>query len=292
MFTPFAFVKQAAAGGGDPYPLTTAYLAATGITGSTNITALQDLEGDLSTYGLTSKVLALYPMIGGTIGTVKYNFMNPQDTDAAYRLVQSGSSPTITMNGIAGDGLDYPFPAVLINPSFNSNIPLSSIDPLSNHFITYNVTSPPGNQVAYPAESGVQPITIGSYYITLQLNSYHYGNNTTSHDNPANNSSVATFGANSTALGFYAGTRTSSTSNLMYRNKGGTKTTATNTNSVSGLSYTGGATRYLTLTTAGRAGSERRIAFYSYGTGLTESELDNYYTAVQAFQTTLGRQVT
>jgi hypothetical protein len=292
MFTPFAFVKQAASAAPvDPYPLTTAYLAATGITGSTNITALQDLEGDLDSYGLTSKVLALYPMIGGTIGTVKYNFMNPQDTDAAYRLVQSGSTPTITMNGVAGDGLDYPFPAVLINPSFNTNVPLSSIDPLSNHFITYNVTSPAANQVNFPAESGVQPVTIGSYYITMQLNSYFYGNNLTSHDNPSG-TYVASFGANSTALGFYAGTRTSTTSNLMYRNKGGSKTTATNTSSVSGLSFTGGDTRYLTITTAGRAGSERRIAFYSYGTGLTESELDNYYTAVQAFQTTLGRQVT
>ena len=42
MFTPFAFVKQA--GGGASYPLTDAFLAETGITGSANITALQNFE--------------------------------------------------------------------------------------------------------------------------------------------------------------------------------------------------------------------------------------------------------
>jgi hypothetical protein len=77
MFTPFAFVKQApTGGGGGSFPLTTAFLAATGITDATIETALEDLETGLTTYGLGSKMVALYPMVGGTSDTTKYNFMD------------------------------------------------------------------------------------------------------------------------------------------------------------------------------------------------------------------------
>jgi uncharacterized protein (DUF927 family) len=37
--------------------------------------------------------------------------------------------------------------------------------------------------------------------------------------------------------------------------------------------------------------SQRNIAFASIGDGLSDTEAGNLYTAVQAFQTTLGRQV-
>ena len=37
--------------------------------------------------------------------------------------------------------------------------------------------------------------------------------------------------------------------------------------------------------------TNHNLAFVSLGSGLTATEVANYYTAVQAFQTTLGRQV-
>jgi hypothetical protein len=37
--------------------------------------------------------------------------------------------------------------------------------------------------------------------------------------------------------------------------------------------------------------SQRNCAFASIGDGLTDTEAANFYTAVQAYQTTLGRQV-
>ena len=37
--------------------------------------------------------------------------------------------------------------------------------------------------------------------------------------------------------------------------------------------------------------STKQAAFASFGDGLTDTEAANYYTAVQAFQTTLGRNV-
>ena len=37
--------------------------------------------------------------------------------------------------------------------------------------------------------------------------------------------------------------------------------------------------------------SNRQIAFFSIGQGFTDTEADNFYTAVQAFQTSLSRQI-
>ena len=70
--------------------LTTAWIAATGETDTTIISALNTLETDLTTYGLTAKIKALYPMVGGTAAKHKFNFMDARDTDAAYRLTFNG----------------------------------------------------------------------------------------------------------------------------------------------------------------------------------------------------------
>jgi hypothetical protein len=37
--------------------------------------------------------------------------------------------------------------------------------------------------------------------------------------------------------------------------------------------------------------TQNQYAFMSIGDGLTDTQASNFYTAVQAFQTTLGRQV-
>jgi len=66
--------------------LTTAWIAATGETDLTILGALNTLESDMATYGLTAKIKALYPMVGGTAGKHSYNFMNT----AAYQLTFNG----------------------------------------------------------------------------------------------------------------------------------------------------------------------------------------------------------
>ena len=76
-------------------PFTTDFIAATGITDATIIAALTAMEesltaGGLITYGGTSLIKALYPFVGGSASTHKYNFMNPLDTDGAFRLTFSG----------------------------------------------------------------------------------------------------------------------------------------------------------------------------------------------------------
>ena len=83
--------------------LTTAWIAATGETDLTILGALNTLETDLTTYGLTSKMKALYPFVGGTAAKHKFNFMDARDLDAAFRLTFSGGW-THSSNGALPNG--------------------------------------------------------------------------------------------------------------------------------------------------------------------------------------------
>lgn len=85
-------------------PLTLAWIDETGETDTTIIDALNTLEQGLIDNSLTSKILALYPMVGGTATKHKYNFMNT----AAYQITFSGgithSSTGVLFNGTNGNG--------------------------------------------------------------------------------------------------------------------------------------------------------------------------------------------
>ncbi|MGA1049841.1 MAG: hypothetical protein ACO3UU_17700, partial [Minisyncoccia bacterium] len=65
---------------------TNAYLYSTQITDTTTQVATNTLVNDLKAAGVWTKMKAEYPMAGSTATTQKYNLVNPQDTDAAFRL--------------------------------------------------------------------------------------------------------------------------------------------------------------------------------------------------------------
>lgn len=62
-----------------------AFINVTGI-GGIEAVAINNLVNDLKTAGLWGLMFAIYPMVGGTEYTHKFNLVNPQDTDAAFRL--------------------------------------------------------------------------------------------------------------------------------------------------------------------------------------------------------------
>jgi hypothetical protein len=98
--------------------------------------------------------------------------------------------------------------------------------------------------------------------------------------------------SNANATGFYLNTRTSNTLVTIYKNSSnvGSSTTTAATNQPTGVMVLG-ATSY----NAGEGSifgySAYECAFATIGDGLTDTEAANFYTAVQRFQTTLGRQV-
>jgi hypothetical protein len=96
MFTPFSNTNQFDPNAG-------AFINATGI-GGIEAVAINNLVNQLKTEGLWSGMTAIYPMVGGTANTHKYNLINPQDTDAAYRLNFVGGW-THSSSGAKPDGI-------------------------------------------------------------------------------------------------------------------------------------------------------------------------------------------
>jgi hypothetical protein len=83
-----------------------AFLTATGITNPTEVDALKQLVLDLKTNNLWSNMYAIYPVLGGTATTHKYNLKDPQDLDSSYRLTFS-SGWTHSSNGMTPNGSAY-----------------------------------------------------------------------------------------------------------------------------------------------------------------------------------------
>jgi hypothetical protein len=102
-----------------------AFITAAAITDPTQQAAINTLVVDLKGYSIWSKMKALYPMVGGTSSTHKWNLKDPRDLDAAYRLVFNGgwthSSTGATPNGTNGYA-DTKFPTNLFSSANNFGI--------------------------------------------------------------------------------------------------------------------------------------------------------------------------
>jgi hypothetical protein len=123
MLYPFGFL------GGDVANTarTQAFLTATGITDATIISALNAMDTSLISAGLLPSgtgagiIKVLYPFVGGTASLHKWNFVNPQDTDSAKRIVWFGGM-THNSNGITGNGSNaYGNMFITPDPDFNIN---------------------------------------------------------------------------------------------------------------------------------------------------------------------------
>jgi hypothetical protein len=243
--------------------LTTAWIAATGETDLTILSALNTLETDLTTYGLTAKMKALYPMVGGTAGKHSYNFMNT----AAYQITWAGgithSSTGVLFNGTNSYG--------------DTNLNVNSVMSLnSSAFGIYNRTDSAAATRAHGVAQG------GNYAVLFDKWS---GNRTYLYLNDNGFTGVDT--ANTDAKGFYQGSRTASNALRLVKNTTHTTSTAASGAKPNGNFFIGaqnnvGSQAYY---------NDRQVAFTYLSDGLTQTECNNFYTAVQAFQTTLSRQV-
>jgi hypothetical protein len=103
-----------------------AFLTAAGITDATITAAINRLVlnykgvGDLNaTINFWSDQLAIYPIVGGTATTHKFNLKDPRDLDAAYRLSFSGGW-THSANGALPNGTNA-FANTFLNATTLSN---------------------------------------------------------------------------------------------------------------------------------------------------------------------------
>ena len=249
------------------------FINATGITDSTQKSAINTLVDDLKTYGIWSKLKAIYPMVSDASTSAlraeqhKYNLKDPRDLDVAFRLTFNGGW-THSSNGCLPNGTTGYANTFFSNLNNDSSFWLySKTNLLNTSQIDMGVFSFPysNNGIAIAFSDG-QTYLYENIAATTGTISY------------ASTSSLGLFGANRT---------TSSLSNGWHNgvkkitNSGSSGAGSTQPVYIGG--YNSGGVLYYACS--------KQLAFSAIGNGLTDTEAGNFYTAVQAFQTTLGRQV-
>jgi len=108
-------------------PITTnadSFISIANITDTTQQNAITTLVSDLKTYGIWDKLKAIYPMVGGTAFTHKFNLKDARDLDAAYRLTFVGglthSATGILPNGTTGYAKTHLIPSDKYSDGNNS----------------------------------------------------------------------------------------------------------------------------------------------------------------------------
>jgi hypothetical protein len=241
------------------------FFASGSLTDTTQRYAVYVLVADLETYGLWDKMQVIYPFVGGTANSHKFNLKDPRDLDAAFRLPFSGSWIHST-TGAKPDG-STAWADTKYKPNVNSTAN-------SFHMTYYSRTLVSENRFDLAARDNS-----GNTQLAIS-----YGG--TSYFDPNNlDNSTLTFSSNS--QGFFLASRTGSLGIFGQRNsyqQQGSQTEYRQNQSI-----------YLATANYNNAPfggySTKEVAFASLGLGLTLTEAANFYTAVQRFQTTLGRQV-
>lgn len=261
---------------GDPDAL--AFIAAAGLTDSTQKAAVDALVVALKADGIWTKLRAIYPFVGGTAEKHKWNLKDPRDLNAAYRLTFAGGW-THSATGAKGNGTTG-YADTHFVPSTDFNTVGGECDDACMAVYSRESTNNLGNCYDMGASNGGDGIWAG--VITNYINGLAYfGVGTNSYT--CNQPSPAPKGQ-----GLYAANRAAGQSTRGY---------------VNGMLLIEPVYDYhvpppysLFVGASNRGGSmaypsPKEQALALIGDGLTQAQHTALYAAVQTFQTTLGRQV-
>jgi hypothetical protein len=251
-----------------------AFLDAAAITSSRQQRAVIELVRGLKHAQLWTKMKAIYPFVGGTATTHKYNLKDPRDADAAFRLTFTGgwthSTTGATPNGTNAYGDTFFVPSVETTKT-------------DHHASVYSRTDSSGASIK--CEIGALR-NIG--YFVYQVIYAKFSNLTfmVSGDNVFPNFS------NTNSAGFFLLAKSAFTTLNGYYNSVKKLTSASTSTQPTGniidvKMYVGAANENGTAIYY----SDRQLAFASLGSNLTDTDATNLYNIVQRFQTSLGRQV-
>ena len=242
-----------------------AFLNAAVITNVTEANAINTLVVDLKGYNIWTKFKAIYPIVGGTASSHKFNLKDPRDLDAAFRLTFA-SGWTHSANGMT--------PLVTYANTFlNAN---SILTQNSTHISYYSRTNSNGTEVEMGGLSGGSQLLLE----IRTSNITYFVVNT--------NGGYPTY-SDSDSRGFYVANRTAS--NVVNGWKTGVKVASNTSASTTPPSFNLYLGAYNNGAGLGLLPTTKQCAFASIGDGLTDTEAANFYTAVQAYQTTLNRQI-
>ena len=216
-------------------------------------------------YNIWTKFKAIYPVVGGSASSHAVNLKTPGTYNLTFATGWTHASTGMTPNG-----------ATYANTALN---PSSALTLNSTHLSFYSRTNVSAVQrdIAIYQNADNPVMALGTNVGTEISDHYNY--------NQRISASIAS------STGFYIGSRTSSTSHKLYKNNTilGTNTSA-NINSLPNQNLFIGASNNLPNLSI-TSYSTKQCAFASIGNGLTDTEAANFYTAVQAYQTTLSRNI-
>jgi hypothetical protein len=245
-----------------------AFFTASGLTGATELNAVNQLVLDMKSYGIWSKMKAIYPFVGGTAALHKWNLKDPRDLDAAFRLVFSGGW-THSSTGAFPNGTN-----AYADTFFNTD------DVTTTGLQSYGVYIRTNPTFAVDTIEVITGLRNGIYWIRV-LNTSPTTSNIRSGNRSDNISGVT---------GLIGHSR--STATQWYINNNSTiyvgNTNASTLTPETIITFTLGAYNNLSIISNF---STQQLAFAFYGEPLLSSEMTNYYTAIQTFQTSLSRQV-
>ena len=230
---------------------------------STEQIAIIDLVQDLKDYGIWTKMKAVYPMVGASAAACAQNLKSSSFT-GTFTSGWTYASTGVTPNGTSA--------------YMNTNIVLQTDLFGKDSSISYYSRTDSNGLKADIGSFG--NLAVNSISMYTRLNNEFYL------DYPIETSRITV--SNTNSLGMYNANNSSSVGRTLFKNGAKIINSSfsnndfpvnTNPNLIIGSSYSGGRS------------SDRQIAFASMGSALTDTEASNYYTAVQAFQTTLSRNV-
>lgn len=218
----------------------------------------------LRNFGLLPKLtFPIYPLVGGTATSHSVNLIDP----SANQIIWHG---TVVHNsaGITGDGSTGYGDTGLLPETVGANGGMSS-------YVNVIGTNPNENVSGSELSDGSE-----AYYINLTNAGVYYG--------AWGQSNIAESFTAPTA-GMFSINRTSGTA--LRLDKNGTQVASSSTATTP--SATGFSFFVLGINQGGglSLASNATLALQAYHQGLSSTDSANFYTAVQAFQTTLGRQI-
>lgn len=236
-----------------------AFLTATGIIDLTISDAINTLVISLKANGVWAKSIAIYPFVGGTAFTHKWNLKNPLDTDVAHRI-SFVASPTHSSNGVLCD-----------NGACNLHIiPTTDFTLNDTHFTYYSRTD-------LNSASAYDIFNSGSIQIFSRLSNLFLSD---MYDLAGLGGRILV--ANTNSIGVFCASRLATPTHRLYKNGSQVATNSTTAGSLVSASVflgSNGSTTY----------SQRQYAYLSVGFGLTNTEVTDEYNAIATFNTALGR---
>lgn len=240
--------------------------AAGGTLTTTEKNSINTLVVRLKAANIWTKLLAVYPMVGGSVAGCIQNLKSSSFT-GAFSTGWTFASTGVTPNGTSA----------YMDTNF---APLGNLSSDNNHISFYSRTQNSSTSAINIGQTtnSSNELYLTTYYSGVSLKFYSAG------IYPTNAAAVN----NTTTTGMHIGSQLSTTSRKLYF----TGSLASTNTTAQSLTY-GTRNFYIGALNSGTATlfAPHECAFASMGDGLTDTEASDYYNIVQEFQTLLGRQI-